>query len=98
MLVFRVALLVNWFDYVNAGWTSEIRVTWEVCTNSLTYASMQNISCFGTLELVGQLSMKSTKFNHMHNNIIVPQNPAITHSSQGLASTKSEIHHKYNIK
>ena len=32
MLVFRVVLLVSWFDYVNAGRTSEMRVTWEVCT------------------------------------------------------------------
>ena len=31
MLVFRVVLLVKWFDYVNAGRTSEMRVTWEVC-------------------------------------------------------------------
>ena len=33
MLVFRLVLLVNWFDYVNAGWTSEMRVTWEVCND-----------------------------------------------------------------
>ena len=32
MLVFREVLLVNWFDYVNAGWTSKMRVTWEVCS------------------------------------------------------------------
>ena len=30
MLVFRLVLLVSWFDYVNAGQTSEMRVTWEV--------------------------------------------------------------------
>ena len=29
MLVFRVVLLVKWFNYVNAGRTSEMRVTWE---------------------------------------------------------------------
>ena len=31
MLVFSVVLLVSWFDYVNAGRTSQMRVTWEVC-------------------------------------------------------------------
>ena len=34
MLVFRLVLLVNWFDCVNAGRTSEMRVTWEVCTQN----------------------------------------------------------------
>ena len=33
MLVFTLVLLVSWFDYVNAGRTSEMRVTWEVCSN-----------------------------------------------------------------
>ena len=32
MLVFSLVLLVSWFDYVNAGWTSQMRVTWEVCS------------------------------------------------------------------
>ena len=34
MLVFRVVLLISWFDYINAGRTSEMRVTWEVWGSS----------------------------------------------------------------
>ena len=32
MLVFSLVLLVSWFDYVSAGRTSQMRVTWEVCS------------------------------------------------------------------
>ena len=35
MPVFRLVLLVNWFDWVNTGLTSEMRVTWEVCTQNI---------------------------------------------------------------
>ena len=38
MLVFWVVLLVSWFNYVNAGRTSEMRVTWEVCNVCLNSA------------------------------------------------------------